>query len=114
QSRRWYYLNSPNQYSSDIFRRAFKYDKTMLEFGYPRNDILYQKNNKNDIDKLKDKIGIPKDKKVILYAPTWRDDEFFSRGNYKFTLNLDLAKMKDAFAAEYILLLRTHYHIANN
>lgn len=114
QSRRWDYLNSPNQYSSDIFRRAFKYDKTMLEFGYPRNDILYQKNNKNDIDKLKDKIGIPKDKKVILYAPTWRDDEFFSRGNYKFTLNLDLAKMQDAFAAEYILLLRTHYHIANN
>src|SRR5699024_10556276 len=36
QSRRWDYLSSPNPYSSKIFRRAFKFDKTMLEFGYPR------------------------------------------------------------------------------
>ena len=113
QSRRWDYLSSPNPYSSKIFRRAFKFDKTMLEFGYPRNDILYQKNNEKDINILKDQLGIPKDKKVILYAPTWRDDEFFSKGNYKFTLKLDLAKMQKSFGNEYIILLRTHYFIAN-
>src|SRR5699024_2361158 len=112
QSRRWDYLSSPNPYSSKIFRRAFKFDKTMLEFGYPRNDILYQKNNEKDINLLKDQLGIPKDKKVILYAPTWRDDEFFSKGNYKFTLKLDLAKMQKSFGNEYIILLRTHYFIA--
>ncbi|SDQ14436.1 bifunctional glycosyltransferase/CDP-glycerol:glycerophosphate glycerophosphotransferase [Virgibacillus salinus] len=114
QSRRWDYLISPNQYSSAIFRRAFKYDKEMLEFGYPRNDILYKKNNENDIQKIKERLGVPLDKKVILYAPTWRDDEFFSRGNYKFTLNLDLDKMQENFNDEYVVLLRTHYHIANS
>ncbi|MFS0750354.1 CDP-glycerol glycerophosphotransferase family protein [Oceanobacillus sp. 1P07AA] len=114
QSRRWDYLNSPNQYSSDIFRSAFKYDKEMLEFGYPRNDILYTKNNEKDINMLKDKIGIPKGKEVILYAPTWRDDEFFSRGNYKFSLHLDLKKMQEKFGDTHILMLRTHYHIANS
>ncbi|MHA6250851.1 bifunctional glycosyltransferase/CDP-glycerol:glycerophosphate glycerophosphotransferase [Oceanobacillus sp. CAU 1775] len=113
QSRRWDYLNSPNQYSSDIFRSAFKYEKEMLEFGYPRNDILYNKNNAEDIMKLKKNIRVPLDKKIILYAPTWRDDEFFSRGNYKFTLHLDLKKMQKEFGDEYILLLRSHYHIAN-
>ncbi|WP_424475203.1 bifunctional glycosyltransferase/CDP-glycerol:glycerophosphate glycerophosphotransferase [Oceanobacillus kimchii] len=114
ESRKWDYLNSPNQYSSDIFRSAFKYDKEMLEFGYPRNDILYTKNNEKDINMLKDKIGIPKGKEVILYAPTWRDDEFFSRGNYKFSLHLDLKKMQEKFGDTHILMLRTHYHIANS
>ncbi|MBM7600167.1 CDP-glycerol glycerophosphotransferase [Virgibacillus halotolerans] len=113
QSRRWDYLSSPNQYSSDIFRSAFKFDKEMLEFGYPRNDILYQKNTEQDIRHIKDKLGIPLDKKTILYAPTWRDDEFYSRGNYKFTLNLELDKMQKNLGDEYIILLRTHYHIAN-
>lgn len=113
QSRRWDYLNSPNQYSSDIFRSAFKYEKEMLEFGYPRNDILYNKNNKKDIMALKRNMNIPLDKKVILYAPTWRDDEFYSRGNYKFTLHLDLKKTQRELGEDYILLLRTHYHIAN-
>ncbi|WP_238018046.1 bifunctional glycosyltransferase/CDP-glycerol:glycerophosphate glycerophosphotransferase [Oceanobacillus jordanicus] len=113
QSRRWDYLSSPNQYSSDIFRRAFKFEKEMLEFGYPRNDILYQKNNDSNIKEMKEKLQIPLNKKVILYAPTWRDDEFFSRGNYKFTLRLELDKMQENLSDDYIILLRTHYHIAN-
>ncbi len=113
QSRRWDYLNSANQYSSDIFRNAFKYDKEMLEYGYPRNDILYKKNTPEHITTIKNTLNIPKDKKVILYAPTWRDDEFFSRGNYKFTLKLELDKMQKELGNEYIVLLRTHYHIAN-
>src|SRR5699024_4673292 len=78
QSRRWDYLSSPNQYSSDIFRRAFRFDGKMLEFGYPRNDILYNENNAQSIQRLKEKMEIPTEKKVILYAPTWRDDEFYS------------------------------------
>src|SRR5699024_4709803 len=113
QSRRWDYLSSPNQYSSDIFRRAFKYDDKMLEVGYPRNDILYQKNNTDDIQAIKQKMGIPSDKKVVLYAPTWRDDEFFSRGKYKFTLKLDLEQLKESLSDDYIVLLRMHYFIAN-
>lgn len=113
QSRRWDYLSSPNAYSSEIFRRAFKYEKELLEFGYPRNDILYEHNNEEDIDQLKKKMGLPADKKVILYAPTWRDDEFYERGKYKFSLQLDLNKLKEQLGDEYIVLLRMHYFIAS-
>ncbi|GAA5415811.1 teichoic acid poly(glycerol phosphate) polymerase [Paraliobacillus ryukyuensis] len=113
QTRRWDYLISPNKYSSEIFRRAFKYDKTMLEFGYPRNDILYTHNDKEKINDLKAKLDLPTNKKIILYAPTWRDDEFFERGKYKFTLKLELDKMKESLKDDYIVILRTHYHIAN-
>ncbi|MEK5524015.1 bifunctional glycosyltransferase/CDP-glycerol:glycerophosphate glycerophosphotransferase [Heyndrickxia sp. FSL W8-0423] len=114
QSRRWDYLISPNQYSSDIFRRAFKFDKTMLEYGYPRNDILYKNNNEEFINSLKVRLGIPIDKKVILYAPTWRDDEFYEPGKYKFKLKLDLNKMKEQLGDEYVIALRMHYFIADD
>ncbi|WP_172371518.1 bifunctional glycosyltransferase/CDP-glycerol:glycerophosphate glycerophosphotransferase [Sporosarcina jiandibaonis] len=113
QSRRWDYLSSPNAYSSEIFRRAFKYEKEMLEFGYPRNDILYTKNNPDNINDLKNSMSIPTDKKVVLYAPTWRDDEFFSAGKYKFTLQLELDKLQAELGDNYIVLLRMHYFIAN-
>lgn len=113
QSRRWDYLSSPNTYSSNIFRRAFKYDRELLEYGYPRNDILYQKNTSADIAHIKRKMGIPTDKKVILYAPTWRDDEFFGRGKYKFTLQLELDQLQKLLTDDYIVLLRMHYFISN-
>ena len=36
-----------------------------------------------------------KDKKIILYAPTWRDDEFYGKGRYKFNLTLDINALKE-------------------
>src|SRR5699024_7428824 len=55
ESQKWDYLVSPNAYSSEILSRAFWFDQTLLEYGYPRNDILYTKNNPQDIADLKQK-----------------------------------------------------------
>lgn len=114
QSRRWDYLIAANPYSSEIFKRAFKFEKEMLEYGYPRNDILHSPNKEELARQIKIKLGIPLDKKVILYAPTWRDDEFYEPGKYKFTLKLDLPMMKQELGDEYVILLRMHYFIADN
>jgi len=114
QSRAWDYLLSPNAYSSEIFRRAFKFDKTLLEYGYPRNDILYAPDKEERARKIKQALGIPLDKKVILYAPTWRDDQYYKPGKYKFDLCLDLDLMKEKLSDEYIVLLRLHYFIADH
>lgn len=115
QSRSWDYLIAPNQFSSDIFRSCFQYDKEMLETGYPRNDILHlpEKEQRQQVKAIKERLGIPMDKKVILYAPTWRDDEFYDKGQYRFTLQLDLKKMQDILGDEYVIVLRTHYFIVN-
>lgn len=114
QSRAWDYLIAPNKYSSDIFRRCFMYDKEMLETGYPRNDILHYDNRDQIAQSIREKLGIPKDKKTILYAPTWRDDEYYTKGRYKFSLKLDLQLMKEKLGKEYVILLRTHYFIADS
>jgi CDP-glycerol glycerophosphotransferase len=90
------------------------FDKTMLETGYPRNDILHAPDRKQIAVHIKKKLRIPEDKKVILYAPTWRDDEFYAKGQYKFELHLNLEMMRRELGQEYVLLLRTHYFIADS
>lgn len=114
ESSRWDYLISPNRYSSEIFARAFGFGKEMIESGYPRNDFLHHANHDETMDALKNRLDIPLDKKVILYAPTWRDNEFYAKGKYKFNLKLELDKMQEELGDEYIVLLRMHYLIAEN
>jgi CDP-glycerol glycerophosphotransferase len=114
QKQEWDYLIAANPFSTETFRRCFKFDNEMLEVGYPRNDLMYHPDKEKIALQLKKKLGIPLDKKTILYAPTWRDDEFYGAGQYKFTLRLDLQKMKEALSDEYVILLRTHHYIADN
>ena len=113
ESANWDFLISPNEYSTEIFRRAFSFNKEILETGYPRNDFLYQSNNQKEILKLKNEFCIPIEKKVILYAPTWRDDQYDESGQYKFNLELDLTRLKEALSDEYIVILRLHYLVAS-
>ncbi len=113
QSREWDYLIAANEFSSRVFKSCFMFDNPMLEYGYPRNDLLHSPDREALSEQLREKLGIPKYKKTILYAPTWRDDEYYGKGQYKFELKLDLAAMKKALSDEYVILLRTHYFIAD-
>lgn len=66
-------VTSQSTYDQAIFARLFKVDiHNVIVSGLPRNDILVNY-DKRDIDAYKKKIGIPLDKKVILYAPTYRE-----------------------------------------
>ncbi|MBO1218481.1 CDP-glycerol glycerophosphotransferase family protein [Mammaliicoccus sciuri] len=114
QSRNWDYLIAANKYSEDIFNSAFMYPREdILTYGYPRNDILtnHTEEYKNS---LKKKLGIPVHKKVILYAPTWRDDQFHGPGQYKFLMQLDLQRLREELGDEYVVALRMHYFISDN
>lgn len=112
EAKNWDYLLSPNAYSTEIFRRAFQFQKEVVEVGYPRNDFLYQGNNSSVIEALKRQNKLPIDKKIILYAPTWRDDQFYSKGRYKLDLQLDLDLLQNKLGSGYIILLRMHYLVA--
>lgn len=114
ESSNWDYLVSPNAYSTEIFQRAFQFDRKMIESGYPRNDFLHNSNNEETINNLKRKFNLPLDKKLILYAPTWRDNQFFRKGKYKFNLELDLMRMQEELGDSYIVIMRMHYLVAQN
>ena len=98
----WDYLISQNPFSTEVFRRAFGFKGEMLETGYPRNDVLFSNNTKEHIMCIKEELGLPVDKKIMLYAPTWRDDEASGIGRYRFSVALDINMMREAFEGEAV------------
>ncbi|MGZ9772945.1 CDP-glycerol glycerophosphotransferase family protein [Bacillus toyonensis] len=109
---KWDYLLSPNAYSTDIFEGAFRFQKNVVETGYPRNDFLHVSNSLKKNEELRKKYNLPLNKKIILYAPTWRDDQFYRKGCYKLDLKLDLSLLQEKLGSSYIILLRMHYLVA--
>lgn len=98
---RWNYLTVQSDFVADITKSCYHYDKTLLKTGYPRTDILFTKNNPEDINKIKEKLGLPLDKKIILYAPTWRLKN-------KFELMLNIKSFRKSLSDEYVLILKLH------
>lgn len=113
-AQRWDYLVSANKFSTKVFQSSFGVDKDIIvECGYPRNDILIN-HSESDVLKVKNSLNIEGDKKVILYCPTWRDDQKRTDKQYGFNLKLDLCRLKEKFGDSAIILLRMHYLIADN
>lgn len=95
------------EYERDFIKRDFNVrDEALIPTGYPRNDALYEANDKTK-QNLRKKFGIPFDKKVILYAPTWRDSE--DGGNsFKLAPPIDWKKWEEKLGNKFIVFLRTH------
>ncbi|MEC0854047.1 CDP-glycerol glycerophosphotransferase family protein [Bacillus atrophaeus] len=113
RNKRWDYAVSPNSFTSSVYRSAFQFDKEIIKSGYPRNDIFYQTNKDDIIKYIKEELNIPLNKKVILYAPTWRDDDFHNKKQnepYEFKFSLD--RFVEQLSDEYVLLIRLHYRDA--
>ncbi|MFB4305998.1 CDP-glycerol glycerophosphotransferase family protein [Actinomadura sp. GTD37] len=109
----WSHLLSPNPFSTEIFRRAFAFKGEMLEVGYPRNDLMHSPEAATVARQVKARLGIPEGKRVVLYAPTWRDDQYYSRGRYKFDMRLDLERARAALGDDHVLLVRLHTNVVD-
>lgn len=94
-------------YEKDIYMRDFNILETSILFcGLPRNDELYNITN-DKIKKIKTELKIPENKKIILYAPTWRDSK--DKGDsYSIKPPINIKYWKEELSDEYIVLLRTH------
>lgn len=106
---KWDYLLSPNRFSTDIMRRAFRYDGNILETGYPRNDVLYAADRDERAADVRRRLGIAPDQRVVLYAPTWRDDMHDRAGRYRLPIMFDVGAMAAALGDNHVLLFRGHY-----
>lgn len=96
-----------SSFENEIFIRDFKCrPESLRKIGFPRNDELF---HINAIDKEKNRLelGIPVGKKVILYAPTWRDSKDGGL-SYRVEPPIDIEKWRRNFSDEYVLLFRMH------
>ncbi|MYM64708.1 CDP-glycerol glycerophosphotransferase family protein [Pseudomaricurvus sp. HS19] len=95
---RWDALVSASPYVSKIFSEAYMYGGLVLESGTPRNDVLL--NPETDAVGIKKKLGLPVDKHLVLYAPTWREGS---------GIDIDMKALLDKLGDDYAILLRLHH-----
>lgn len=94
-----------------IIKRAWNLtDEDILKIGLPRNDDLVHA-NVDKIKKLREKLDIPNDKKVILYAPTFREYNRDSAFSTFLKPPFDFDKWYREIGDEYVLLLTAHYEV---
>lgn len=111
QAASWDYLVSPNAFCTEKFAEEFRYSGTVIESGYPRNDVLAV-GDPNVREHVRRRLAIPSNKKVILYAPTWRDNKSAQAWVAEFIQLLDLQSLARELGEEYIVLVRGHGHNA--
>lgn len=100
------------QYDVDLFSRVFNIPADRFRItGLPRNDELVICNNQEVKASLKRKLGIPDNKKVILYAPTYREYSKDSGSNVVQRFPISFNKLKSALGDECVFLLRAHYEV---
>ncbi|WP_067803706.1 bifunctional glycosyltransferase/CDP-glycerol:glycerophosphate glycerophosphotransferase [Actinomadura formosensis] len=109
----WDLLLAQNDFSVPLFRQAFGYEGDVLESGYPRNDALSSPHRDEIAAAVRRRLGIPKGKRVVLYAPTWRDDLHHAIGERAFRLELDIDRFRAVLGRDQVLLLRTHHFVTD-
>lgn len=103
-------LLSGCKFSTEIFKRAFWYDGEIFESGTPRSDMLL-KNNVEIQNKVKKSLGIDCNKKIILYAPTFRKGD--SLDSYNVDYQRILKALKSKFGGDWVFLVRLHPHLVS-
>jgi CDP-glycerol glycerophosphotransferase len=109
----WTHLLSPSPYATEAMRSAFAYKGPILELGYPRNDPLLRPESSVRAQEIKAALGIPEGHKVVLYAPTFRDDASNGKGRFTFELPFDLEAFNERFGEDTVLLLRMHVLVSS-
>lgn len=102
------YLVVSGDYDEYVFKSAFNAKKSSyLRCGMPRNEELWSVNSNVKIQ-MRNKLNIPDDKKVILYAPTWRESV---DGGKSYTIKppIHFEKWKKELSNEYVILFRAHH-----
>jgi CDP-glycerol glycerophosphotransferase len=98
----WQYVVSPSSFATPILRRAYGIDGEILQTGQPRVDRLLAANG------VRERLGVPADARVVLYAPSYRDEVVDRRGRFRLDWRLDAERLRAALGPDTVLLARKH------
>lgn len=100
------------QYDVDIFSRVFGVPSENFRItGLPRNDELVNCNTEENRSRIRKQLGIADGKRIILYAPTFREYDKDSGSNCVLMPPIDLKKWEKKLGEKYVLLMRAHYEV---
>ena len=106
-------LLSNNAFITDYFRKSFFYSGEILEIGNPRNDIFFR-NNEDSIQQVRKRLGIPKENRVVLYLPTFRDSSDGLGNGERINLRSVVSALEKRFGNNWIALSRLHPNMKKN
>ena len=102
------YMIANSTFEEEVYRTTFWPDTPIWKCGHARNDILFEKESSDRLRvEVADYFGVDTDKKLLLYAPTFRDSGDVS------CYNIDYKALKEAmekkYGGDWIILVRMHY-----
>ena len=100
---------SDSRFMTEIYRRAFWYDGPVAEYGAPRNDRLIH-GDRAAAEQVRQSLRLPADRKLLLYAPTFRADGSLEPYSVDFP-RLKLACQR-RFGGEFTMLVRLHPNVS--
>ncbi len=105
---RWDHLLSPSPAGTPYLRSAFRWGGSVLELGYPRNDVLQRPAIDGVRARTRAALGLADEETVVLYAPTYRD-RIFTDHTSRMQLALDLERLVADLGPGVRVLTRVHY-----
>ena len=96
-----------SDFGMKMYRTAFRYQGPYLNEGAPRNDILVR-NDPAYVRRVRARLGVPEGVKLLLYAPTYRED----RDIVTKRSQMDLRRVLDLLernGERWMCLYRAHY-----
>lgn len=102
------YVTAGCEYTKNCFISAFRNKIPVKMHGTPRNDILFDQSV--DVYALKAKLHLPQDKKIIMFAPTYRNDVQASGVSQMDSINFErlFKALQDKFGGDWVFVFRVH------
>ncbi|MHC9533078.1 CDP-glycerol glycerophosphotransferase family protein [Dellaglioa sp. L3N] len=110
------FLLSPNKHTTDMFLDSYRmrngYNGEILESGYPRIDAtIYQNKNKVSETLLKFGVHINPNKKIILYAPTWKGKTLSNARNDLNQIVAEMDSLNEKYKEKYQIFVKVHPYL---
>ena len=109
--------NSPDiyitgsEFNVGFYKSAYHYEGDVLRSGFPRNDIFFR-DNEEITKKIREKYDVSDDKKIVLYAPTFRGGKSLeSFSHYDINIGEVLSALQERFGVEFVFFGRYHHFL---
>lgn len=116
------YIISPNEHSTQLFANAFRldgiYEGSILEMGYPRNDLTFNSKREEIVAQLNQQgLAVSSNKKIVLYSPTWKGTDTNNADDNMKQIIAEMDYLAEQIGPHYHVLMKVHpflYDVATN
>lgn len=114
---RWDFFLTDSSKVDTYFETSFLLPKhKFIHYGYPRvKYLLAQRQDEHYKEVIKEIYGFPKDKKLVLYLPTWRDYNFRTEdANFDISYLLNPAELQEKLGDDYLVIYKDHAFLSKS